>query len=122
MPLRFLLDEHLRGPLWLAILRHNLQGGLPLDVVRVGDAPDLPLGSSDPVLLQWAERENRILLSEDRHTMARHLADHLQGGRRCPGILLIRLGYSLAQLVSHLELVAHAGDASDYENRLLFIP
>jgi hypothetical protein len=52
----FLLDEHLRGPLWLAILRHNSQGGLPIDVVRVGDSPDLPLGSTDLDILLWAER------------------------------------------------------------------
>src|SRR5438128_2200982 len=46
--LLFLLDEHLRGPLWPAILRHNAQGGLLIDAVRVGDPPDLPLGSDDP--------------------------------------------------------------------------
>jgi hypothetical protein len=48
--LPFLLDEHLRGPLWLAILRHNAQGGLLIDAARVGDAPDLPLGSDDATI------------------------------------------------------------------------
>ena len=32
--LQFLLDEHLRGPLWLAILRHNTVGGLPVSVFQ----------------------------------------------------------------------------------------
>ena len=36
MALQFVFDEHVRGPLWQAALRHNLRGIDPLDVVRVG--------------------------------------------------------------------------------------
>jgi hypothetical protein len=42
--IRFVLDEHLRGPLWRAGQRHNARAEDPIDVVRVGDPPDLPLG------------------------------------------------------------------------------
>lgn len=69
----FLLDEHLRGPLWSAIQRHNLRASSTNDAVRVGDPPDLPLGSQDEVILVWAERENRILVTEDVNTMPGHL-------------------------------------------------
>jgi hypothetical protein len=62
-PLRYLLDENLRGRLWQAIGVHNQTGAYPIDVVRVGDPPDLPLGSLDPDILLWAEREGRILVS-----------------------------------------------------------
>ncbi len=48
--LRYVLDEHLRGPLWRAIQWHNSSGVYPLDVVRVGDPADLPLGMEDPAL------------------------------------------------------------------------
>ena len=51
MPLGFLLDEHLRGPLWTMIQRHNLSSDLQLDIVRVGDVADLPLGTLDGELL-----------------------------------------------------------------------
>jgi Domain of unknown function (DUF5615) len=120
--LRFLLDEHLRGPLWLAILRHNVQGGLPIDAVRVGDAPDLPLGSDDAAILLWAEREGRILLTEDVHTMPGHLTRHLQSGRRSPGVFVISTGCSIRESVSHLELVAHAGESRDYEDTIVYVP
>src|SRR5262245_33446348 len=120
--LRFLLDEHLRGPLALAVLRHNAQGGLPIDAVRVGDPPDLPLGSDDPTILLWAEPEGRILLTEDVHTMPGYLAQHLQDGHHAPGIFVISTGCSIGQLVSHLELVAHAGEAADYEDTITYVP
>jgi hypothetical protein len=44
MAIAFLLDEHFRGPLWRALLRHNMVSGLPLNAQRIGDAPDIPLG------------------------------------------------------------------------------
>ncbi len=77
MALRFVLDENQRGPLWRSIIRHNQLGDYLLDVVRVGDAPDLPLGATDPDVLGWCERENRILVSFDRSTLAGHLAAYL---------------------------------------------
>jgi hypothetical protein len=93
--LRFLPDEHLRGPLWLAILRHNQLGGLSIDAVRVGDPPDLPLGSSDAAILAWAEREGRILLTKDVHTMPGYLAQHLRSGHHSPGLFVIGGGCSI---------------------------
>src|SRR6266568_2662106 len=110
MPLSFVLDEHLRGPLWKAIQRHNTRGLNPLDVVRVGDPLDLPLGSADPEILIWAEREGRILVSEDHKTMARHLADHLQAGRHSPGIYTLRPLAPLLPVVSYLEAAAYASE------------
>jgi predicted nuclease of predicted toxin-antitoxin system len=120
--LRFLLDEHLRGPLWSAIQRHNLQGGLPIDAVRVGDPPDLPLSSDDMQILEWAEREDRIVITEDKHTMPAHLTARLRVGHQSPGILMIRGGCSLSQLVRILELVAHAGQPADYKNGVTYVP
>jgi hypothetical protein len=120
--LRFVLDEHLRGPLWSAIVRHNALGGLPIDATRVGDPPDLPLGIDDPALLRWADREGRILLTEDVHTMPDHLRDHLQSGQTSPGVFIISVGFSIKEIVEHLELVAHAGDAGDFGNGIWYVP
>src|SRR5947209_2535283 len=120
--LLFLLDEHLRGPLWLAILRHNAQGGLPIDAVRVGDPSDPPLGSDDPTILLWAEREGRILLTEDVHTMPGHLAGHLQAGHHSPGVFVVSVGCSIGQLVSWLEFIAHAGEPADYADTITYVP
>jgi hypothetical protein len=122
MPLAFLLDEHLRGPLWQAIVRHNATGGLWLDVVCVGDPADLALGASDPEILQWAERESRLVVTEDRHTMPAHLEEHLEAGRQCHGILILRQDSPRQTLVECLELIAHAGLPDEFRNAVHFIP
>jgi hypothetical protein len=67
--------------------------------VRVGDAAELPLGAEDRDVLLWAEREGRILVTEDRHTMAGHLHRHLARGDHSPGILITRSGQRLRTLV-----------------------
>ena len=74
MPLRFLLDEHLRGPLWWAIQRHNSYGVDQIDTVRVGDSDCPALGSSDWEILIWAEQAKTILITLDESTMPDHLA------------------------------------------------
>jgi len=122
MPLRLVLDENQRGPLWRAVVRHNQLGVHVLDVVRVGDPPDLPLGSTDAEILIWSEREQRILVTFDKTTLAGHLADHLQAGRHSPGIFTIRRGSSPSQIVAHLALVAYASEAWEWQDRIEFIP
>ncbi len=123
MPLRFVLDEHLRGgALWHALQQHNAAGIDVLDVTRVGDPADLPNGISDPELLQWAERADRILVSMDKRTLPLHLADHLHAGGHSPGVLILRPGSTTEQLISALVLIAHAGDPIHYRDRFDFIP
>lgn len=86
MAIRFVLDEHLRGPLWRAVQRHNARAEDPIDVVRVGDPPDLPLGSDDAAVLAWAERERRILVTCDKNTIPRRRSSR----RRHLGLKVLR--------------------------------
>src|SRR5947207_2747401 len=88
MVLRYVLDEHFRRRLWKALQKHNLAGIDPVDVVRVGDPPDIPLGVDDPSLLLWAEREQLVLVTRDENTMPIHLGNHLSAGRHSPGVFM----------------------------------
>jgi hypothetical protein len=122
MSLRLLLDEHLRGPLWNAVCRHNAKGVYAIEVVRVGDLPELALQSDDPRLLVWAEQNERILVSEDKHTLAGHLTDHLRAGRHSPGIFLLRPGFSVSAVLAFLVAAAHASEAWEWRDRIHFVP
>src|SRR5260370_48500 len=102
MSLAFVLDEHLRGPLWRAIQRHNARSAGHIDAVRVGD-PDAPaLGSNDPEILLWAEHAGRILVTFDTRTMSGHLAEHLHEGHHSPGIFMVRPASHLPDIVEVL--------------------
>jgi hypothetical protein len=93
-----------------------------LDVVRVGELVALPLSSDDSTILAWAEQENRLLVTEDKHTMPQHLDRHLKGGHHVPGVLMIRPGTSVPELVEFLVLVAYASRAEEWQDRIEYIP
>jgi len=122
MLLRYVLDEHLRGELWQALQSHNARGVHPIDVTRVGDPPDLPLGTFDPEILQWAEWEGRLVVSRDEGTMKTHLADHLQAGRHSPGVFLIRKRSTLADVVFFLVAAVYARDPTEWQDQYRYIP
>lgn len=122
MSLAFLLDENLPGRVVRAIQRHNLASELPLDAVRVGDMPELPLGVDDSTVLLWAESAGRILISEDKHTLPNHLDVHLAAGRHSPGVFLVRPAISLSALIEYLALVAHLTEPFEWQDRVTFIP
>src|SRR5437588_6176757 len=117
MAIAFLLDENQRGLLWSHVRRHNAKGLYPLDAVRVGDAMDLPLGSQDPEVLLWAERERRILVSRDRATLATHLANHIAGGHRCPGIFLAR-DVPLREVLEFLVCAGYASEPREWQDQI----
>jgi Domain of unknown function (DUF5615) len=122
MPLRYVLDEHLRQRLLRAIEAHNAAGINPIDVVQVGDPPDLPLGTQDPDLLLWAERNGRIVITRDVNTLPGHLASHLRAGHHSPGVFVIREQSRVRDIVFTLSLIAHAGDAAVYADAIEYIP
>ncbi len=121
MAIRFLLDEHLRGVFWRQIRRYNALGGPVLDVARVGDAMDLPLGSTDPAILLWSELEQRILISLDEKTLPGHLADHLQSGHHSPGIFFLRLA-PIGRIIDFLVCATYASEPEEWQDRCTFIP
>jgi Domain of unknown function (DUF5615) len=122
MAIRYLLDENSRGVLWHAIVRHNATSSQPMDVVCVGDVDDLPLASTDPDVLRWAEREGRVLITLDYHTMPAYLTDLLHVGGHLPGMFLIRRGSRIRDLVTWLVLAAQSDDEDQWRDQVVYIP
>src|SRR5436309_3563836 len=85
MALYYVFDENLPGRLDRAVRRHNARGLYVIDVVRVGGPADLRRGSTDPAVLVWGERENRVLVSVDKRTIPGHRTAHLATTRLTMG-------------------------------------
>lgn len=123
MPVAFVLDENLRGkPIWHAIRRQGSGRGLVLDATRVGDPVDLPLGSSDSDILAWAERANRIILTQDAATFPVELAAHLGRGQTSAGLFVIRPNATVAVVLAWLELVAVDDQPDMWRDLVTYIP
>ena len=121
MPLAFVIDENLRGPLWRAIQRHNAKGDLLLNCERVGNPNDLPLGTSDPELIRWAQSAGRIIVTSDASTMPGHLADHLAAGSHSPGIFILLPHATFFDVLEFLTLAAYASEATEWADRIEYL-
>ena len=121
MPLRYILDENQRGVLWHVIQRHNARGIDPIDTLRVGDMPELPLASDDPAILRWAEREQRILVTFDKSSMSRHLSEHIAAGNHCPGIFMALTESKPVRIAEFLVLAAYASEAAEWQDWIKYL-
>ena len=121
MALRYLFDEHLRGTLPQVVIRSARRQVFVINVVQVGDVPDVPLGSSDPQLLRWAEINDRILISHDSATLPTHLAEHMASGRHSPGVFIVRSPFN-ATLADWLVLIAFASEPDEWRDCVTFVP
>jgi hypothetical protein len=112
----FLLDEQL--PKWWR--RVILQEGLK--AVGIGDPGAPPLQSPDPLILEWCQANDFLLLTNNRSSMPKHLADHVSQGRHVPGILVVDPGMSITEVVEELLLIAGASLPSEYQDQIRFLP
>lgn len=85
MKIRYLFDENL-SPRFVTVLKRYY----PLiDARRVGDEQAPPLRATDPEILQYLEQTQRTLVTDNRKSMPRHLADHLAEGGHHYGIFIV---------------------------------
>ena len=122
MPLKYLIDEHLRGKFTQALISEGIKQGLPLDVLETGGDEAPPLSTLDDGLLRWAEANDRVLVSLDKRTLPEALETHLATGASSPGILLIRRGFTWEDILYYLVLFAEVAVPDEYKNRCTYIP
>jgi Domain of unknown function (DUF5615) len=114
----FLLDEHL-PKWWRRELRRAASGW---SVWRVGDPDAPPLGSDDSVLLGWCEDHDFVLLTNNRKSMPKHLAEKVAKGGHVPGVFLVNPATNIITLVSTLNLIAGASLEHEYRNQIQYLP
>ena len=75
--IKFLADENFNNDIMRGILRRNAE----IDIVRIQDIG--LTGIEDPEVLEWAAKENRILLSHDVATITKYAYERIEAGCRC---------------------------------------
>ncbi len=118
MKIRFLIDEDLPPRLKIALLRENAW----IDILRVGDESAPPLGTQDPDILRYTAAEGRLLITNNRKTMAVHAAELLNLGVQHWGVLRRRPYASMGQMIETLHLLWGASEAEEWIGRMEWIP
>lgn len=114
MKLRFLIDENLSPQITVALHRRYPQ----IDVLRVGDPGAPAFGTLDPAILEYLQRSQRALLTDNRASMPVHLQDHAVAGGQHWGIFVVRKYVPLGLLVDELYLYWEASEAEEWIDRV----
>jgi len=114
--MRLLADENLHGD----VLRGLLRVEPKLDIIRVQDTEVFQ--AADAAVLDFAAKENRILLTHDVQTMTKHAYDRVRAGQSMPGVIELDDHLPLGQAIEEILIVVLTAQPDELANRIVFIP
>ncbi len=114
--LRLVSDENFKGSITRGILLRQPT----LDLVRV---QDIGLsGTDDPIILQWAAQESRLVLTHDVRTMPKFATERILSRERMPGLIIAARRASVGAIIDDILLITTCSLEDEWENRILYIP
>ena len=114
--MRLLCDENFNG----AILRGLMRRSPEIEIDRVQDVG--LIHADDLTILAWAAREGYLLLTHDVATVPKFAYERVEKGLSMPGVVAVIATAPIGQVIDDLELFVSCSQASEYENRVVFIP
>lgn len=113
--LRFLTDENFNGKIIRGLGRREPA----LDLLSVFDAGLAT--RDDPVVLEWAAGEGRIVLTHDVQTMAGFAYTRVNAGRPMPGVVEVAQELAVGKAIDAILLLALASFDGEYEGQVYYI-
>lgn len=106
---RLAADENFNYVIVRCILRRNSE----VDIVRIQDAG--LSGAGDPAVLEWAAREERVLLTHDVTTV-------IQAGNPMPGVFEVSRTVFIGLAIDEILLIAEYSLEGEWEGRFATAP
>jgi hypothetical protein len=114
--LRLAGDENFNNDILRGLLRRNPQ----LDIVRL---QDIGLsGTDDVTVLDWAAREERVLLTHDVTTITMHAYERVQAGQPMPGVFQVSRSIPISQAIVDILLLAECSLEREWEGQIRYLP
>ena len=79
-------------------------------------------GATDPVVLEWAASEGRVLLTHDVTTMGTAAYERIAAGMAMPGVFFVGWRYPTGRAIDALELLVGASIDGEWENQVRYLP
>ncbi len=114
--IKLLADENLDNTIIRGLLRRNPE----IDIVRVQDVG--LSGEDDPMVLEWAANEDRILLTHDVATITRYAYDRLIKNLSMPGVIEIHADVPIGRVIDDLLMILECGLLEDFSSQIYYLP
>ena len=114
--IRLLTDENVDH----TILRGLIRRVPHLDFVLVHDVG--LTSQPDPVLLRWAARNHRSILTQDAKTMIPYAEQLMMQGELMTGLIVVPQGLGIGRAINDLVLVVECYSESEMRDRIERLP
>ncbi|MEC4814360.1 MAG: DUF5615 family PIN-like protein [Scytonema sp. PMC 1069.18] len=114
--LRFLADENFNNQITRGVLRRNPN----IDIVRV---QDVALSETDdPIILEWAAQQGRVILTHDVATMTDFAYERVQAGLPMSGLFEVSRRVPVGLAIEEIVLLAECSLEGEWEGQVRFLP
>src|SRR5690242_6460103 len=112
---KLLADENFNKQIIQGLLRRQPD----LDIVRVQDV-ELG-GQDDPIVLEWAAQENRVVLTHDEATMAPYANERLRTSQLMPGMLIVLWDAPVGAAIEGILLMLGASLPNEWTEQVRYL-
>lgn len=112
----FLADENLKRKIISGLLRRNPA----VDVVRAQEAG--LAGVDDRVLLEWAARNQRVLLTHDVQTLVGFAWELVRTGKPMAGVIVLGRKTRVSQAADELLMIAECSEPEEWAGLVAYLP
>lgn len=112
--LRLASDADVHGP----VVERLIEAGV--DLVRVVDA--LAEGTEDPVILEWAVAQGRVLLTNDESTMIGFAWERVKNHLPMTGLVVMPPHYMVGTAIQDVQIIAEVCEAEELRDQVIFLP
>jgi hypothetical protein len=102
------------------ILRGLLRRDPSLDIVRIQD-----IGlthAPDSEVLEWAARENRVLLTHDRNTITKFAYQRVRSGKSMPGVIEVDRSVPMKVAIEDILLLSVLSESGELQGQIIYLP
>lgn len=114
--IRLAADENFNNNIVRGILRRNPE----IDIIRVQDAG--LGGADDPVILEWAAQNNRVLLTHDVATITGYAYERVVNGLVMSGVFEVRRNVPLNRAIEEILLITEFSLEGEWEGQVHYLP
>jgi hypothetical protein len=114
--LLLIADENFNNNIVRGVLRRKTD----VDIVRV---QDIGLSQADdPMILEWAAQQGRVLLTHDVSTITKYAYERLEAGQRMPGVFEVSRTAPIGQVIEDILLLVEGSLAGEWEGQIIYLP
>jgi hypothetical protein len=114
--LQLVADENFNNNIVRGILRRKAD----VDIVRVQDIGLSHAG--DPVILEWAAQQGRVLLTHDVSTITKYAYERLEVGQKMAGVFEVSRTAPIGQVIEDILLLVEGSLEGEWEGQIIYLP